>query len=151
MAHRGGGAGNRYLFLDKLLVDDGCWIWTARRNALGYGTVKFNVAPPHEAPEWRTLLAHRAAWMLFRGEIPEGMLVCHHCDNPACIRPDHLYLGTNADNAADRDAKGRQGKKLTREQAYAVRASTARTGEIARSFGITKGMVWLIKTGKAWQ
>lgn len=58
--------------------------------------------------------AHRCAWRLWRGPIPEGKLVLHHCDNPRCINPDHLYLGTDADNVRDREARGRGGRRRKR-------------------------------------
>jgi hypothetical protein len=80
---------------------DGCWQWTGVTNEWGYG----RLVPPHN------VLAHRFSWTLHFGAIPEGMLVCHTCDNPSCARPGHLFLGTVADNNRDRDAKGRAAKR----------------------------------------
>jgi hypothetical protein len=84
--------------VDKSGGDDACWTWTASCNQHGYGRIK-----------WRNKLvqSHRLAWQLKHGDIPEGLFVCHHCDNPKCCNPKHLFLGTNKDNQADMHRKGR--------------------------------------------
>lgn len=84
-------------------MESPCWIWTAYKSKDGYG--KFGVGG-------KMINAHRVAWTIANGPIPHdgsahGICVCHRCDNPACIRVDHLFLGTNLDNIRDRDSKGR--------------------------------------------
>lgn len=80
--------------------NSGCWLWLGTVNAKGYGGI-FNSAYPTEQK------AHRVSYRAFVGDIPAGLLVCHSCDVPSCVNPAHLWLGTDADNAHDRDAKGR--------------------------------------------
>lgn len=79
-------------------VEHGCWVWTSTKSSNGYGVFWWRR---------RRTYAHRQAYSLSRGPIPAGLLVCHHCDNPPCVRPDHLFLGTVQDNATDMILKGR--------------------------------------------
>lgn len=81
---------------------DGCWEWRAALNSAGYGVMAS--APGRGA---KTVKAHRYSWQMHRGPIPKGMFVCHRCDNPKCVRPDHLFLGTSGDNHSDMVRKGR--------------------------------------------
>jgi hypothetical protein len=78
----------------------GCWKWLRHILHTGYGQLYFR---------GRMTLAHRAAWVLYRGSIPESLCVCHSCDNPACVNPDHLWLGTQEDNMRDAARKGHLG------------------------------------------
>lgn len=147
----------------------GCWWWTAAAlKPHGYGQFAFG---------GRSQMAHRVAWMLSYGPIPDGMQVCHHCDHPRCVRPDHLFLGTNADNIADRMAKGRDSSprgiwnrsvtdpttrvfgerngeaRLTEAMIHEIRAAVA-AGEsqrgVARRLGLHRTTVWRMMNGRSW-
>lgn len=98
---------------------DGCWEWTGAR-AVGYGHMTPTFARSLGLP---TRFAHRAAYTLEYGPIPKGLMVCHHCDNPPCCRPDHLFLGTSADNLHDARRKGRLRTKLTDTNVRDIRAA----------------------------
>lgn len=83
---------------------DECWEWKAhRQKLLGYGQFGMD----RGGPRWDTVLAHRIAWELSNGPIPEDLIVCHSCDNPPCCNPGHLFLGTYRDNIQDAMSKGR--------------------------------------------
>jgi hypothetical protein len=83
----------------------GCWLWSGAADHLGYGSIRINK---------RTFRAYRVAWELTNGAIPSGLEVCHRCDHPPCVNPEHLFLGTHADNMADMRRKGRMRMPNTR-------------------------------------
>lgn len=91
-------------FLAKVDRAGECWLWTGGTKSHGYANFKLGV---------KSLRAHRVAWTLFLGPIPPGLCVLHRCDVRACIRPDHLFLGTHAENMGDMVAKGRQATAAT--------------------------------------
>lgn len=128
----------------------GCWEWTAYRKPDGYGRFNFN---------GRMCLAHRAAWLLLKGPIPDKLLVLHSCDNRRCVNPDHLFLGTQKDNMDDMLRKDRgvfvRGErigtaKLTAEAVREIRTSPKTGGQLAREYGLSKTAVNNVRAGKTW-
>lgn len=139
-------------FWKRVVKSDGCWTWIGAKTNEGYGT--FFVYKLQEK-----IIASRASWMIAHGDIPEGKLVCHHCDNPACVRPDHLFLGSYTDNMRDARRKGRVAfgedhscAKLTEKQ---VREIISKKGiytqkRIGKMYGVTQTMVSRIFRKVAW-
>lgn len=128
-----------------------CWFWVGYVSDRGYGV--FGIG---NHPQVR-VKAHRFAWLASRGDIPEGQEVCHRCDVPQCVNPDHLFLGSHRDNVLDSVRKGRKRswglQKLNAEQVYDIRARLAR-GElhyrIAADYGIARNTVTGIANWKSW-
>lgn len=138
-----------------------CWEWQGARNQDGYGTLWVDGSKQR---------AHRVAWRLAVGEIPEGLLVLHRCDNPPCVRPDHLFLGTPADNTADMMAKGRArygiatdrsgwraprgersgAAKLTEQAVRTIRTSGESQYVLARRYGVSQVAIHKVRARKTW-
>ena len=140
-------------FEAKVIRTDGCWEWTAGKFSTGYGAFKLS---------GRLQKAHRIAYELYVGKIPDGLCVCHRCDNPGCVRPDHLFLGTHADNARDKIDKGRGNQplgerngqaKLTEAQVVAIRSRYAageRQCDLAKECVVGHASIWRIVRRVTW-
>jgi hypothetical protein len=145
-------------FWEKVEKTEGCWRWTGAKYNYGYGKIRRG---------GKTILAHRVSWILHKGPIPEGMCVCHHCDNPPCTNPAHLFLGTHQDNAVDRERKGRGGgcllqkgekhpsAKLTKAKVDEARAryEAGEVGQrsLAREYGVDQSTMSDAINGLTWQ
>lgn len=135
----------------SLPVSCGCWIWIGETNRQGYGQFKL---------EGRTRRANRISYVFYTGPIPGSLLVCHKCDTPGCVNPDHLFLGTQKENIQDCINKGRpradnrgekQGNsKLTAAQVMAIRQDTRLLRLIANDHDVGVSMISEIKNGKKW-
>lgn len=128
---------------------DECWPWRAGAFDSGYGA--FSIGR-------RLLRAHKVAFELSNGPLPDGMRACHTCDNRPCCNPAHLWSGSDADNVADRDRKGRTARgersgtaKLTVATARLIRRDTGKQRDIAKRFGVCKSTVGYIKRGEYWK
>ena len=138
------------LFWTSVNKTESCWLWTKSRDKDGYGKA---------SKKHRSLRAHQYAWILTYGPIPDGQHILHRCDNPPCVRPDHLFVGTQADNVQDAMRKGRRrilrGKecswsKLSDEEIERIRSLRGHMTQrrIAQEFGITQGHVSGIQRNK---
>jgi HNH endonuclease len=134
----------------------GCWEWTASTTNRGYGRLRRNGSTSDSA--------HRISWELHFGKIPDGLCVLHDCDNRRCVRPDHLFLGTQLDNVRNMDAKNRRSRpkgsqnvraKLTEADVLTIRACHA-IGDttlqvLASRYNVNKTAIWKIIQRKRWQ
>lgn len=123
-----------------------CWIWTAATDVSGYGQITSG-----RAEKFKQIKAHRASWILFVGPIPEGLDVLHSCDNPPCVNPGHLFLGTQLDNSCDMVRKGRCGTrtKLSWDDVLSIRASSDPMKVVAAEYGIHPTYVSILRCGRA--
>lgn len=138
--------------VDKQGNDD-CWNWTGSLRGRRYGDLRVN--GPKEK-------AHRVSWVIHNSQIPDGICVCHRCDNPACVNPSHLFTGTHADNMADRDMKGRLGPrhgeygsntKLTEKQVIEIIRLRGGVTQVtlAERFGVSPSTIGMIHINKTWR
>jgi len=128
----------------------GCWLWKAHINTGGYGVFGHKGGPK---------TAHRVSYELHIGEIPDGLCVLHHCDIPNCVNPDHLFLGTQADNMADMYAKGRRprpvgeahpGAVLNNAKVINIRTSNKTIKELADKYGVRLGTIYNVLSRVSW-
>lgn len=126
----------------------GCWLWIGMAATGGYGLLKY---------EGRRLRAHAVSYEIHNGPIPVGLYVCHRCDVPSCVNPDHLFVGTQGDNMRDAKIKGRIARgervgasKLTEQKVIAIRHAAGSKRATAREFGVSDKTVRNIKTRRSW-
>jgi hypothetical protein len=132
--------------VDKTSDKNGCWIWTGDFSNTGYGRIGVN---------GKRILTHRFSWSLVNGEIPDGLQVCHHCDNRWCVNPEHLFLGTNEDNIADMVSKARQQHRLNPSDVRKAR-DLYKTGnysqsQLARMFRINQSSMSAVIGRRTWK
>jgi hypothetical protein len=136
--------------------NSGCWLWLGSSN-------KFSGKHTPRAIVWwngKHQNAARVAWMIYKSEIPAGMHVCHKCDNPMCVNPDHLFLGTARDNVLDMFSKGRAPRKRGEESAVskltegavkAILTDPRTNAELAIIYGVTRTAIWAVRERKVWR
>ena len=138
--------------------DDECWTFKGRKSNKGYATFDWR------APGAKRTVGHPASrmmWLIVSGPIPEDKEVCHSCDNPACVNPGHLWLGTHKENMQDMVNKGRANKrglkgteapwaKLTEAQVIAIRGSSESNKALATKYGVTAALIWRIRNRRCW-
>ena len=154
-------------FLQNIVIDEsGCWIWQGAKNKSGYGTMTV---------EKKTVFAHRYSYQYHIGEIPEKLFVCHKCDNPSCINPEHLFLGDNYINILDASIKNRLATgskngahthkekvrkgsmigtaKLTENQVLEIRSmyKIIPQKQLAKNYGVSRGTIQNIHEGRNWK
>jgi len=145
----------RVRLLGHLLIGDGCWEWDKPNNHHGYGEINI---------EGKIFRANRVAWEQANGPISDGLWVLHHCDNPACCRISHLFLGTPKDNMMDCSAKGRTNGpakskpgekhpmvKLTWNIVDQIRSSQETSSSWAKRLGMHHSTICYIRKGKLWR
>lgn len=141
-------------FWAKVDQSGDCWIWTAAKLGNGYGQFK--------ARSYHVVTTHRLSYEMAKGPIPDGMFVCHTCDNPSCVNPEHLFVGTPKDNVQDMVSKGRAkpgpplrggangNATLSEETVRQIRALPLSYRALSARFGVSKSQIARIKTGVAW-
>ena len=152
----------RVQFADKCTPEPntGCWLWNAGYGKNGYGGCWW---------DGRANTAHRVSYLLHRGEIPEGMFVCHRCDTRGCVNPEHLFLGTALDNSRDMVAKGRYCRdperfrktvrtraergyfKLTEDDVREIRRKRPPSSEIVVRYGVDRSTANMVLRGATWK
>lgn len=148
MRHQKCGTLEERFFSRFKVLENGCWQWIAHADKDGYGVMPSN---------GKNIRAHRYSYEYHVGPIPDGMSICHKCDNPGCVNPEHFFVGSAKDNAQDALAKQRNfvgeknsRSKLTQEQVKFIRSSNIRSQELASMFNVNKSTINNIRRGATW-
>lgn len=149
--------------VDVVDDEDSCWLWNASIGGNGYGQLQIRALHCHP------LTAHTFSWRLHFGDIPKGLEVCHRCDVRACVRPNHLFLGTHAENMQDAGRKGKVGghrggpppaprhgeshhsAKLSNDIVGEIRSSSERVADLAQRYSVSKQTIYRVRNGTHWQ
>jgi hypothetical protein len=134
-------------FWKKVEKTETCWLWVAHIDTVGYGAI-FKGYNRNASP----IRAHVASWLLHFGPIPKGRFVLHRCDNRACVNPDHLWLGTHADNMKDKRSNNRhttrqRSSAIPESTKEAIRQSSESRNRLAAKFGVSEGMIYKLRHG----
>lgn len=142
-------------FWARVQKTDGCWLWTGQKSEMGHGRLEDKMNGR------QVLIAHRISWELHFGPVPDGLCVLHDCDNPPCVNPSHLFLGTRTDNSDDKVSKNRQAKGVAFPQARLTdelvrelrqrRLSGATCYQLARETGISRSVISRAVNGVTWR
>lgn len=146
------------LFFKKIHKTDSCWEWIGGTNQYGYG--KFRIGSSKDRTRC-TCPSHRISYMLFKGDIPDDLNICHSCDNPKCVNPDHLWTGTHNDNVQDKILKGRdlrgekhQNSKLTSDQIKEIREEYSHgnisMSKLGKKYSVCSAVIHDIVHRKSW-
>jgi len=133
-------------FMSYVNKQEDCWIWTGKKNKRGYGQLCFK--------DNMSAIASRVSYELFKGPIEEAKFICHTCDNPSCVNPDHLWAGTHIENMMDMTEKGRQSSKITNIDAFKIRKMWEEGYSqevIAKKYSISSGTISNIVHRKSWK
>jgi len=131
-------------FESKFQKTNGCWIWTGAKEKKGYGLFRLGT---------NNKIASRVSFVLYKGEIPKGKLVCHTCDTPSCVNPDHLFLGTHKENLEDMTKKNRRFSILNKFDIPIIRDALAEgfsCKQIAGYFKVTDTAIRRIRNNQVW-
>jgi hypothetical protein len=134
-------------FYDKVEKTDSCWQWLAHKDQNGYGQFSF---------KGKVEYAHRVSYILFNGEFDNNLQICHSCDNPSCVNPEHLFLGTHKENMIDMSKKLRQhSQKLNQEQVLEIRKNLENSYRgickyLALKYNVSEQTIYFIRDRKKW-
>jgi hypothetical protein len=121
---------------------DECWEWLSNLDKNGYGEIRVNN---------KTKKAHRISYELYKGEIPINMFICHKCDNPSCVNPNHLFLGTHQDNVNDKVNKKRQHSKLNENDIMSILNSNEKSIILSKIYDVSQKHINRIKRREQWK